>query len=122
MGLIVGLVIGGILLLILGYTLYYFFTLYCFYTEEPRREFLFSYSKEDTDCGTTTCINLNKMLIPCCCPSLRETVRTVHLYPQNVSNHAFTTFKSLFAYKRNPEYTLQADVKNAALLRNSIPR
>lgn len=93
-GIIIGLVIGLIFLSILGYTLYYFCTLYCFYIsdEDSRPQYLFTHSQEDTDCGTICCININKKLILQCCPSLKEAIKTAHIYQRGAQelNVAYT--------------------------------
>lgn len=92
---ITGIAIGGILCIALCFLLYYFFTMYCFYISDKnsRPQFLFTHSAEERDCGTIACININKQLILCCCPSLTRKVNSIEIYQKadqsvNISNTA----------------------------------
>jgi hypothetical protein len=81
-GPIVGIIVGVIVCIALCTLMYYCCTLYCFYISDPksRPQFLYTHNVEERDCGTMACINLNKQLILCCCPSLEATVKKTDLY------------------------------------------
>jgi hypothetical protein len=94
-GAIVGIIVGAIICITLCVLMYYCCTMYCFYISDPktRPQFLYTHSAAERDCGTMACININKQLILCCCPSLQATVKKTELYQdvtfsQNVTHLA----------------------------------
>lgn len=98
-GEIIGFGLGGILSMALGFLLYYFFTMYCFYVSDKnsRPQFLFTHSAAERDCGTIACININKQLIICCCPSLKQKVESTELYQNAEHNWNITHVATNFA-------------------------
>ena len=104
-GAIIGIVIGAILCIALGYLLYYFCTMYCFYIsdEKSRPQFLFTHSAEERDCGTIACININRQLIICCCPSLKQKIEKANTYQKVDTSVNITPTGSYFVpvYQNN---------------------
>ncbi len=116
-------IIVGFLLLIMAFSfLAYCIPLYIFYTEKPRRQYLYTYSKEDTQCCTVLCTQLSKAVISGCCPSLKNTIENTNLYTQNFSHVQVTQTGrtgSIFMFKENPGYGvnhLQTDESSHMLL------
>ena len=99
-GPIIGVFVGISLCIPLGFLLYYFFTMYCFYISKPRSRpaFLFTMTAEERDCGTICCVNINTGLIVCCCPSLKKTVEHTNLYQDGSNNLNVTHTGSNFEY------------------------
>ena len=118
-------IICSLLLITLFSFLYYCVPLYIFYTEKPRRQFLYTYSKEDTQFCTVMCTMVSKNTISCCFPSLRHDVEHVDIYMTNVNNLNVTEtgrthpLKSIFAFKKNSidgTHRLQTDEEACSLL------
>ncbi len=86
-GAIVGICTGLVVCLVLCFLMYYCCTMYCFYISDAhsRPDFLFTHSAEERDCGTVACVNINRSLIICCCPSLKKTVEKTHIYQQGAA-------------------------------------
>lgn len=112
-GTIVGIAIGVILFLALAGVLYYFFqyccSIYVFVKDNNNMDFLYSMEAVNRDCGSLVCINASKEAISCCCPSLRENLKNAKLYASSGTQITLTKTESpfkLFAYKKNPAYTL----------------
>ena len=97
-GAIIGITIGAIVCISLCILMYYFCTIYCFYISDPRSrpEFLYTHNVEERDCGTIACVNVNRSLILCCCPSLKKTVENTNLYQQGGNNITFTSSNADF--------------------------
>jgi hypothetical protein len=123
-GVVILIMICNFLLILACCFFAYCVPLYIFYTEKPRRQFLYTYSKEDTQCCTVLCTQLSKNVISCCFPSLNDVVEKTNLYTENFSHVQVTQMGSsrgtrLFAYKGVPVYSayhLQADESSKMLL------
>ena len=124
-GIVILIIICNILLILACCFFAYCVPLYIFYTEKPRRKFLYTYSKEDTQCCTVMCTHLSKSVISCCFPSLNDVVENTDLYTKDFSHvqvtHTGTSRGAppIFAYKDAPVYSayhLQADESSKMLL------
>ncbi len=108
-GAMVGICVGIVICIGLCFLMYYFCTMYCFYISDPqsRPEFLYTHNIEERDCGTIACVNINRNLILCCCPSLKETVEKTKLYQEGSSNLNVTATNSQFLYAHELENLMQ---------------
>ena len=111
-GAIVGICIGIVVCIALCFLMYYFCTMYCFYISDPRSrpEFLYTHNIEERDCGTIACVNINRNLILCCCPSLKKTVETTNLYQEGSSNLNVTQTSSQFIYAHEMENLMGQEI------------
>jgi hypothetical protein len=125
-GFVILIMICNVLLILACCFFAYCVPLYIFYTEKPRRKFLYTYSKEDTQCCTVMCTHLSKSMISYCCPSLNDVIEQTDLYTKDFSHVQITQTGrtgSIFAYKdarvTSPVYSanhLQADESSRMLL------
>lgn len=124
-GIAVSIVLGLFLFSLASMFFYNCISLYIFYVETPRRKYLYTYSKEDTQCCTVLCTQLSKWVIASCFPSLKDTVDNTDLYTKDFTHVQVTrtgTTNSIFTYKENPRCAgnhLRADEDSRMLLPES---